>query len=99
MSKLTAITSTLVLTFSMSSFADGGNQWEERVLKVSSPHLHHGAPAASEMNHTAVQHKRWLFDDADNSPLNDDASHPPVAIQAHMNHMGSDHKRMSVGSN
>ena len=83
----------------MSAFAGGGNQWERKVLKVSSPHLHHGTPTASEMNHTAVQHKRWLFDDANNSPLNEDVSHTPTATHVHMNHMGSDHKRMSVGSN
>lgn len=99
MFKFTAITSILILTLSMSAFADGGKQWEEKVLQVSTPHLHHGAPTAKEMNHTAVQHKRWLFDDANNSPIDDDVSHPPAALCTHMGHMASDHKRMSVGSN
>lgn len=98
MSKITVITSTLLLTFSMSAVAGGGNNWEKRAEKIQTVHVQHGSPTASEMNHTAVQHKRWLFDGANNSMLDADTG-KPYPSHRHTDHMASDHKRMSVGSN
>ena len=96
---ITAITTTLILTFSMGALAEGGNLWEKKVEKIQTVHLQHGDPRAVDMNHTAAEHKRWIFDDAKNSNLDSDVSHAPHAMPAHSDHMASDHKRMDVGSN
>ena len=98
MSKFTVITTTLLLTFSVGALAEGGSLWEKKIEKVQSVNLQHGDPRAVDMNHTAVEHKRWLFDDASNSNLDSDVSHAPHAMPAHSDHMASDHKRINVGS-
>ncbi|MFD2231810.1 hypothetical protein [Alkalimarinus sediminis] len=99
MKTITAITATFLLTVSIGALAEGGNLWEKKLEKIQTVHLQHGDPRASDMDHTAAEHKRWLFDDANNSKLNADVSHSPHAMPSHSEHMAADHKRTNVGSN
>ncbi|WP_250657167.1 hypothetical protein [Alkalimarinus coralli] len=99
MNKFISFTTALLITTSMSVAADGGKRWEQMVERNSVPHLHTGTPSASKMEHTAAQHKRWLFDDAKNSELDANVSEHKHSVPKHVNHMASDHKFEMVGGN
>jgi len=99
MNKFISLTSALLITASMGVAADGGKRWEQLAENNSVQHLHTGTPPASKMNHTAVQHKRWLFDDANNSELDANVSQHMHSKPKHKEHMGSDHKLEKFGSN
>jgi len=99
MNKFISLSTVLLITASMSVAADGGKRWEQIVENNSVQHLHTGTPPASEMKHTAVEHKRWLFNDANNSKLDSSVSQHMHSKPKHMEHMGSDHKLEKFGSN
>ncbi|ABC30354.1 hypothetical protein HCH_03614 [Hahella chejuensis KCTC 2396] len=45
----------------------GGYLWEKKAEQKEQSAAKSGDSTASQMGHTAVQHKRWLFDDAPSS--------------------------------
>lgn len=99
MNKLLSLSTALLITASMSAAAGGGNKWEQMTELNAVQHLHTGTPSASKMEHTATQHKRWLFDNANNSELDANVSQHTHSKPKHMEHMASDHKRETFGSN
>lgn len=92
------ITGTLI---SAQAMADGGYQWEQTQEAIGTiQHLHLHAPTAAGMDHTAVEHKRWMVDDAYNTELKSDQPiHRGHEKAKHTEHMGSDHKRYMFGPN
>ncbi len=78
---------------------NGGRLWEQMVEKNSVQHLHTGTPSSSQMDHTAAQHKKWMFDDIKNSEADANVSEHKHSTPKHMDHMGADHKFEMVGGN
>ena len=94
-----AIVATLLGSNAMA--AEGGYLWEKNAEAKIIKEINHKAPtAAGAMGHTAVEHKRWLVDDAEKDITDKkQALHKKHSMPSHGKHMASDHKRMVFGSN
>lgn len=89
-----------LITIPMISFAADSKLWErnmeKRQAEKAPPELVEGA--ASKMNHTAVEHKRYILGENNSGPRytpppSNDYSDPKF----HTDHMGVDHKRNMLG--
>ena len=89
-----------LISLPMISFAASGKLWERNMEKREAEK----APpefvesAASKMNHTAVQHKRYIL--GENYPgitYNNQSSTKYNHMKFHTDHMGVDHKRDMLG--
>lgn len=84
----------------MISFAASGKLWERNMEKREATK----APpefvesAASKMNHTAVQHKRYILGENYSGPrYTPETSTNNKHLMVHTDHMGVDHKRKMLG--
>ncbi len=87
--------------FSASAIAgEGGKLWEKKAeLQESIINMHlHEATAAGMMDHTAVEHKRWLVDDVTAGYIKQKQMHKAHSTAPHKDHMAVDHKRALFGS-
>ncbi|WLQ16119.1 hypothetical protein O5O45_09350 [Hahella aquimaris] len=60
----TLMASSFTLTANAAENEGGGYLWEKKAEQKEQAAAKSGYSTASQMGHTAVQHKRWLFDDA-----------------------------------
>ena len=101
MKKLTVIITSILISLPIVASAKGGYQWEKRqnAKEISVQHL--GNSDASRMGHTAVQHKRWVFDDR--LTKQQELEHQPLKTSIrtgeHANHTAAQHKYEVFGSN
>lgn len=91
-----------LISLPMISFAASGKLWERNMEKREAEK----APpefvesAASKMNHTAVQHKRYILGENYSGPrYTAPTSNDYNPQMVHTDHMGVDHKRKMLGEN
>jgi hypothetical protein len=99
MKYFTAITAIFFLSLSIGAQAEGGNYWEKKLEKIESANQKHDNPSGPHMDHSAVEHKRWQFDGADNNQIEADVNQPSHTLPKHSDHMAVDHKRAEFGGN
>lgn len=101
MNIIRSLTIVTLLTIPMLSLA-GPKLWERNMIKKQaakpSPMLIEGA--ASKMNHTAVEHKRFILGERYPGPaVKKPEVKTPNELLMHTNHMGVHHKREKLGEN
>tara|TARA_R110001592_G_scaffold23571_1_gene92342 strand:+ start:1533 stop:1847 length:315 start_codon:yes stop_codon:yes gene_type:complete len=84
-----------LISIPMISFAASSNLWErnmeKKLAKLAPPELVEGP--ASKMNHTAVEHKRYLLGENYPGQKNKLAFTKNSPVVVHTDHMAVDHKR------
>ena len=97
MKKLTVIFASILISLPMVAAAEGGYQWEQ-LQNAKETHVQHlGNSDALKMGHTAVEHKRWLFDDSLPQPADNKKPQTTVRTGEHANHTAAEHKQVTVG--
>ncbi|MCP5162321.1 MAG: hypothetical protein H6999_01235 [Hahellaceae bacterium] len=94
------ITGFLFVMASGSTLADGGNYWEQHPPMHQNPLTLRTMPNASEMGHTAAQHKRWQLENINDAKLS--SRHMPWATSEHHTktaHSAYEYQRLQFGSN
>ena len=98
MKKLTVIMASIVISLPMIASAEGGYQWEKWQNEKAIPVQHLDNSDASKMGHTAVEHKRWLFDDSLPQPADNKKPQTTIRTGEHANHTAAEHKQVTVGN-
>ncbi|OZG69776.1 hypothetical protein BTA51_29580 [Hahella sp. CCB-MM4] len=96
---------TLLITLTGAAMAqEGGYLWEikqqQKTAKSQNSVSVIHQSNAQDMGHTAVQHKRYVFDDEPNTSVQQNSMNaiPAQSASEHDDHFASDHKRKEVGS-